>query len=525
MSIGSNLITIKGIFNTLITEYKKYFGKNNYDVVYCYNQLFNNIWFPNNKEIPVSLLSNTNEIINDICIFMDSISVGYSTYPFNSLNSTDIKNITNDTISPIGCIYTMKYKSFSRLSYWNPLRVDTVVDDVIQTDEQRLLYTQELYNTQMNAFWNWNNGVFRLCRGLVLGITDLNEYGTVKPIISNISIPYTKFFNVGEFNEVSYELFEQVVNDKDSYIEVVDKLDGTMITASYVEDWNDVIVCSMGSANTDSPYIKRAYEYIKPLLNTIRVNPSYTFIFELISEESVNVVIYNKIHYGLTLIGVINKGTGLPCSYKQIKKLFPNIPTPDFYKGDALSVFKELMNYEATEKEGWIVNVNGNRFKIKTTDYIQTHKVIQYYRFPQKFLQSCFDGTLLNTEKQHPKLYELHYKEKHDLYIRRKFYIMDTITSLFKLILKETNLTFYDGMNIKPDELTTFITFLNNTPDSCSYLRTFIKLFKPYLINVFKTGQFNFIYKVYGDVIKYIEPKEFDHLYSMAVSCNNLITT
>lgn len=518
LSSCTKIVKVKKIIGSILEQYYMNFGTYCFDILRCYQKLFKIIWFPGIVESKISLNDVTQDI-SEICIFMDSVSVS------SNNNNTPILNE-----EPIGICYVLKYKDPKQLSSWNPLKFTEVSEDVIQTKEEIEKFRNEIYNEFMNKFWNWNNGVFRICRGLVLGINNIYEYYNSSKVITTISVPYQKFFNVGEFEEVSKESFMKKISDKDSLVEFVDKLDGSMITASYHTLWDKLIVCSMGSSDVTSPYISDATNYIinnPTLYNYIRQNTQYTFIFELINKTTSNVVLYFEDDYDVHIIGIVDKSTTLPKDYISIKKMLPSgVMLPDFYYEGVENIFNNLKQYKFHEKEGYVVNVNGFRYKLKCTDYVRMHKIISLIGSPARFVKYMLDGTLEEVFLNYPSLKEYFSDQVNN--INHKFDTIDNcIESLFDKVKTLSKLT--DVPDLSPysteeqkDLVRTFAMCIDATVASSEKpVSEALVTFKSHLILLFKSNKYNYKIVNYGESVKYLDLKTLERYYAVANKYQN----
>lgn len=205
-----------------------------------------------------------------------------------------------------------------------------------------------------------------------------------------VSQGFTKFYNLGE-KDVTPEVVEEQLEENLGY--VVDKLDGTNITSRFVN--NDLLTSTTGALtkekliynNKEFPnFIVNSEEFIHKNQNyfdMISENPSDAFIFEFITDFNQIVVKYDKSDYGLHLIGVrrfINEnGTE---SYLLTQ------PEVDAYAkkyGIKYSGYKPLENVDEiikyvngpnySGKEGVVLYVGDNIYKIKADDYTLAHQL------------------------------------------------------------------------------------------------------------------------------------------------------
>lgn len=130
----------------------------------------------------------------------------------------------------------------------------------------------------------WNESPELLeCRGRVV-----NDFG------ETIVNPFTKIFNYRE---------NGTVIDADEICLAVQKINGFMACVTYVPDYDDVLVTTTGSF--DSEYVNLAKQYIpEAFINYVKENKSqYTFIFEIVAKED-KIVHPIKEKYGAYLLGM-----------------------------------------------------------------------------------------------------------------------------------------------------------------------------------------------------------------------------
>ena len=204
-------------------------------------------------------------------------------------------------------------------------------------------YTERV---QYDGIWN---GITLMCRGLV---TD--ESGNI------VARPFQKFFNMEEGKHTATNSFE-----------VYDKLDGSLgILFNYKGQW---IICTRGSFTSDQAVeaTKMLHKYDLGLLPT-----RYTYLFEIIYPQNKIVVDYNGFT-GLVLLGAVVTETGQEPSYGSLKDIsaMSNIPLVRIYNG--ITDYTELKSMIKISEEGFVVKFdNGERMKIKGSEYIRLHKIM-----------------------------------------------------------------------------------------------------------------------------------------------------
>ena len=204
-------------------------------------------------------------------------------------------------------------------------------------------YTERV---QYDGIWN---GITLMCRGLV---TD--ESGNI------VARPFQKFFNMEEGKHTATNSFE-----------VYDKLDGSLgILFNYKGQW---IICTRGSFTSDQAVeaTKMLYRYD---LNSLPTH--YTYLMEIIYPQNRIVVDYNGFT-GLVLLGAVVTETGQEPSYGSLKDIsaISKIPLVRIYNG--VTDYTELKAMVKNDEEGFVVKFdNGERMKIKGSEYIRLHKIM-----------------------------------------------------------------------------------------------------------------------------------------------------
>lgn len=232
-------------------------------------------------------------------------------------------------------------------------------------DYEKLFYLN--VDLQYKDFWHLYDGIFRECRGLVLDIK--NE--------KIVCLPYEKFFNIDEQAETKEEVLVNKIKNAHC-IEFANKLDGSLIISRYYND--NFFICSSGSMEKEESYplqyanntIMNKSNYQK-LLNDFK---DWTILFECITANNQLVVIYSKEDYGLHLIGMRNVITGELKPYSEIVTIAKNynIPTTSKYNLSFEEILESRDKYKHTEKEGYVMYLDGQLVKIKCNEYILLHK-------------------------------------------------------------------------------------------------------------------------------------------------------
>lgn len=247
----------------------------------------------------------------------------------------------------------------------------TNIFDCLQTNQYDnfLLIRYGLAEMQ-RGMWDDENSIYRECRSIVI---DLEREEIVL-------CPFRKFFNL---NEVKENEINKILNDiqNSKVFEITNKLDGSMQSSRY---YNGEIFMSGSMALNPNQSWRLSDGYSKLThchKKMITDNPEYTFIFEYISIKDAHVVLYKKEYEGMYLIGMRNVNTGKEESYntllkfsKQYQVPMAQIETISFEK-----LLEDMKKYKSHEKEGWVVNIDGHKIKVKCDDYVHLHKLLDKF--------------------------------------------------------------------------------------------------------------------------------------------------
>jgi len=229
------------------------------------------------------------------------------------------------------------------------------------------LLQKQIHPTLDLTIWNYSVSVQyeRLwdeitvqCRGLVT-----NSKGEI------VARPFTKFFNYEELTP------EEIPNE---YFDVYEKMDGSLgILFNYNGEW---ILATRGSFTSEQSIKGRQllekYDYN-------RLNPNYTYLFEIIYPENRIVCSYD--FEDLILLGMIHTETGDEVNIHltdnediRFKNLLNNLgfKIVTLYKtwGEG---FDMLKNEISKDKEGYVIRFkNGFRMKIKGDEYVRLHRIL-----------------------------------------------------------------------------------------------------------------------------------------------------
>lgn len=287
------------------------------------------------------------------------------------------------------------------------------------------------------------NHIYRECRSLVI------DMKTEELILT----PMAKFFNVNEVKETEVDnLFELIKTAK--IVEFSDKLDGSMVSARNTRDRGVILSTSMALDQSKSWRLAKSYKYItEEILTMIRKFPDYTFIFEMIDKGDRKVVNYKDEEDGLYLIGIRSILTGEELCYGAIIGMAKRFNVNSTLKEDITleKVLEKMQVYKANEKEGWVMNIDGFKVKLKCDDYCNIHKFIAKQTSVNAVIRAIADGVF---DDMYSKVQE-EYKER----------VMKIATLVFDWQEKHRNrVWYYVGANPMKGTKASMFWFKENVP-------------------------------------------------------------
>lgn len=231
-------------------------------------------------------------------------------------------------------------------------------------------------------FWDLYGGFYRECRSVVINIKK-DEL---------VLTPFRKFRNLNEGEETSYENVSGRIKEA-KCIEFSNKLDGSMQSARYYN--GEYIMAGSQSLDRENSWrLADGYRMLhenENYLKMLRENSNMTFIFEYISQKDAHVVKYDT--EGLFLIGVRNVETGIESSYKEVLDYAARygIQSTEVFDKTLDQIMAELDDKKSSEAEGFVVNIDGFKVKIKYNDYVHMHKMLSAISSINLIIQSIAD--------------------------------------------------------------------------------------------------------------------------------------
>jgi T4 RnlA family RNA ligase len=326
------------------------------------------------------------------------------------------------------------------------------------------------------GMWEDKDSIYRQCRSLVIDLR--NEH--------IVASPFRKFFNLNEVEENNIDLIkEEIANAK--LVEITDKLDGSMQSCRYYNGkiW---MFGSMALDKEGSWRLEDGYSMLSDgHKNMIQDNQNFTFVFEYISTEDAHVVIYNKEDEGLYLIGVIDVLTGNELSYSEViamanKYKIRSTSAESYTFDDIIELAKTA---KSNEKEGWVINIDGHKVKLKCDDYVSLHRILDHVSSDNVIIKAIADGNYDDLISKIPESHRNRIKETSD-------YVFDFIQFMVVLIHEVYNECYSDE---KKD-------FMVNVNQKCP------KELQGYVREKYLNGKFNLLKTQNGSYKKMREIRE-----------------
>lgn len=252
------------------------------------------------------------------------------------------------------------------------------------------IYDGEVDNSGED-FWDKYSGFYRECRSVVIDVVnDCIVCATPR-----------KFFNLNEMEETSIENISGKIAVAKT-VEFSDKLDGSMQSARYYN--GEIVMAGSQAINPNNSWrLQDGYRMIHSTSgyeNMLKEHQDLTFIFEYISLADAHVVKYTKDQEGLYLIGIKDVNSGREYDYKEIIA-FANkydIPTTQLFNKTLDQLLGELDDKSSDEAEGFVINIDGYRVKLKYNDYVHIHKALSKLSSINLIIRSiaddCYDDLL-----------------------------------------------------------------------------------------------------------------------------------
>lgn len=270
---------------------------------------------------------------------------------------------------------------------------------IIRYDEIKIFNNKLIKGNVFNIY----EGLLRECRSIVL---DINRCKVV-------SLPFYKFMNMNESEDYNEKnILDRLT--KASIVEYTNKIDGSFIQITKLNSEYDFykypeLVAS--SRNIDETEIVRGarewYENNPEYKLLVRSYPEYTLMFEWVSLKDKHVVKYESKDCGLYLIGMRHKETGVLLNYKEVIKIAEEyrVRHTEIYDISYKEMRESLNEFKASEKEGYVVNIDGFLVKMKCKDYLNMVNIIREYGHENAVIRAVSDNKVDEVLMLIPKEY------------------------------------------------------------------------------------------------------------------------
>ena len=304
------------------------------------------------------------------------------------------------------------------------------------------IYDGEVENSGED-FWDRYNGFYRECRSVVIDVESDRLVLT----------PFKKFFNVNELEETNVEIINKRI-EMASEVEISDKLDGSMQSACWYN--GRIVMAGSQAINPDNSWrLTDGYRMIKSnpgYERMLKDHPYHTFIFEYISLADAHVVKYTKDQEGLYLIGIRNAGTGYEYPYDIVIKTANeyNIPTTKVLNKTFDQVMNELDDKSSDEAEGFVINIDDYKVKVKYNDYVHIHRALSKLSSINLIIRSIADDIYDDLLSKLPMAYHDNVKKVAEIVVKYVKATEDKIQKYYDAAPKENQKQFmlYISQNV-----------------------------------------------------------------------------
>lgn len=273
--------------------------------------------------------------------------------------------------------------------------------DLIKTDrvDNYILFKYDLISMcssdiDYDDLWHIYDGLLVQMRGVIVDECDGNI----------ISAPYYKFRNLNECEEYSEKNVMKAIQKNGMKFEVTEKLDGSLIAASYDALNYRFVISTTGTIEgsekaSKGVQIACANKYItESMLEMFETYANETFLFELIDPEDDHVINYKET--GLFLHGIRSKVSGELESSDAIEAIarIYDCKTTKRYNSKILSDYINKANNDTDAKqEGYVINIDGWLIKLKFKEYLKLHNlknIVQGNCDFRSIEEMVFDGSI-----------------------------------------------------------------------------------------------------------------------------------
>ena len=313
-----------------------------------------------------------------------------------------VKEIKDAYIDRFGADTLYDYSGMTCLDHWvGKLKVkeyEDIVLDLHKNELGDLLILRYRLPHPVNGmeFYKAYDGLMNECRSVVI---DFRKEELVL-------VPFRKFRNLNECNETSEARIRELLRDA-KIVEFADKLDGSMQSARFYD--GRLVMSGSRSIDRNSSYrLDNGYRFIESHENYIRMlrdHPHLTFVFEYIFPDDIHVVDYSDREQGLYLIGIRDVTNGREYHYFEVREFAEMYGTLTTIMSETAldDAMEFLKNVDGKEKEGFVLNIDGFRVKLKSDDYVNIHNSIWEIQNDNVLFQAVKNDVIDDTIAKLPK--------------------------------------------------------------------------------------------------------------------------
>lgn len=313
--------------------------------------------------------------------------------------------------------YGYNYNDFDNcLSYWvwtlgnHRHRKRHYYNDVIKSlwlnESMGMLLIK--YN-DLDIDWDAHDGFYRECRSVVINVLD-NEL---------ILTPFRKFFNINEREETQLHIVQEKIENAVK-VEITDKLDGSMCSCRWYR--GEVIISGSQALDMSKSYrLENYYHWMHQHKNAVQMLKNYdnfTFIFEGVFPDDVHIVQYDEQMFGLHLLGMRQVDNGIELPYKDVVEIAEKYDVPHVKIFDMTfeEAYQDAINdgRKANEGEGYVIDIDGQKYKLKYNDYVMLHHALCKMISPNAIIAAIREGRWDDFYSKIPVAYQPQAKEKAD---------------------------------------------------------------------------------------------------------------
>lgn len=209
-----------------------------------------------------------------------------------------------------------------------------------------------------------------------------------------ISLPYHKFFNVGEKPETHLSLI-----DFSQPHRILNKLDGSMVRTIPINNGNEFRLATRVGFTEKSMQAEKWLEQSENYCSYIEFFKQCEFnnvtpIFEFVGPNNRIILLYEE--DSLILTAMRNRKTGEYVNYTEMMKMANKFYIPfvqPLLEHESTKLFSSVQALKGLE--GIVVRFdNGTMYKMKAKDYVDKHKAVYSLKFEHNILKVIFSNNL-----------------------------------------------------------------------------------------------------------------------------------